>query len=180
MRLTAARQQLRAREMMWRQMRVCAFLPGRGMWWRLVHSLAARHWAVGLHAALGVQGEKAPHLLAVRASPCDLELAVHSVLEQRPHFAAAAAAAVAVLAAAGVLQQLHGALQLHLALVALHLSQARARLIHLAVASGLQGRLGGGGGHTAAAQGKQPAARQEAPQAAHGMRMPTKNSRPCH
>ena len=46
---------------------------------------AARHRAVGRGAALGVQVEQAPHLLAQVAAARDLLLALHRVLEQLPH-----------------------------------------------------------------------------------------------
>jgi len=46
---------------------------------------AAWHWAVGCGAALGVQVEQAPHLLAQAAATSHLLLAVHGVLEQLPN-----------------------------------------------------------------------------------------------
>jgi hypothetical protein len=78
-----------------------------------------------------VQVQQAPHLLAQMAAARDFLLALHSVLEERPDFAAAGAATLRVVAAAGMNQQGQRLLQLLVALLTLLLSQARPHLIPL-------------------------------------------------
>lgn len=99
-------------------------------------SPAARHWAVRRGAALGVQVQQAPHLLAQVTASSHLLLALHSVLEERPDLAAAGAAALRVVATAGMHQQRQRLLQLLVALLAFLLSQPGAHLIPLSKVGG--------------------------------------------
>mmetsp|Transcript_16910 Transcript_16910/g.46683 ORF Transcript_16910/g.46683 Transcript_16910/m.46683 type:complete len:427 (-) Transcript_16910:4165-5445(-) len=102
---------------------------------------APRHWAVRARAALGVQVQEEPHLLAQGAAASDLLLAAHGMLEQLAHLAAGAGLALQVVAAARMHQQRHRLLQLLAALPPLRIREPHACLVVVAAGLGHEGVL---------------------------------------
>eukprot|EP00983_Pelagomonas_calceolata_P105323 1159118-Pelagomonas_calceolata.AAC.10 len=64
---------------------ISTYLPRRLPPPEILDLFAPRHWAVRARAALGVQVQEEPHLLAQGAAASDLLLAAHGMLEQLAH-----------------------------------------------------------------------------------------------